>query len=116
MYHQRSFCGGQPWLAEYLHEFATFPKGKFDDQADSTSQALDWVKEKYVEPGIFVYYREEHKKLLRQQGRFDELRKLEERYPSATPMGPAKCAKCGGTLIAKIGPQSRCQQCGSQWG
>lgn len=34
-----------PWLAEYLHEMAVFPKGRFDDQADSTSQALDWVKE-----------------------------------------------------------------------
>ena len=32
------------WLAEYLHELTTFPKGKNDDQADSTSQALDWFK------------------------------------------------------------------------
>jgi predicted phage terminase large subunit-like protein len=29
-----------PWLADYLHELAMFPKGKFDDQVDSTSQAL----------------------------------------------------------------------------
>jgi predicted phage terminase large subunit-like protein len=29
-----------PWLANYLHELAMFPKGKFDDQVDSTSQAL----------------------------------------------------------------------------
>ena len=34
------------WLAEYLHELTTFPKGKNDDQADSTSQALDWFKNK----------------------------------------------------------------------
>lgn len=32
------------WLAEYLHEMAIFPNGKFDDQVDSTSQALDWVR------------------------------------------------------------------------
>jgi len=32
------------WRAEYLHELVTFPKGRFDDQADSTSQALDWFK------------------------------------------------------------------------
>ena len=32
------------WLDEYRHELATFPNGKFDDQCDSTSQALDWVK------------------------------------------------------------------------
>jgi predicted phage terminase large subunit-like protein len=32
------------WLAGYLHELTAFPKGKHDDQADSTSQALDWGK------------------------------------------------------------------------
>ena len=33
------------WLGEFLHELSTFPNGKYDDQADSTSQALDWIKE-----------------------------------------------------------------------
>jgi predicted phage terminase large subunit-like protein len=33
------------WLGEYLHEFRLFPKGKHDDQVDSTSQALDWVRQ-----------------------------------------------------------------------
>lgn len=32
------------WLEDYLHELATFPKGRHDDQVDSTSQALDWVR------------------------------------------------------------------------
>jgi predicted phage terminase large subunit-like protein len=32
------------WLAGYLHELTTFPNSKFDDQCDSTSQALDWIK------------------------------------------------------------------------
>jgi hypothetical protein len=30
------------WLAEYLHEMTVFPKGKHDDQVDSTAQFLDW--------------------------------------------------------------------------
>ena len=30
------------WLAEYLHELTVFPKGKHDDQVDSTAQMLDW--------------------------------------------------------------------------
>ncbi len=30
------------WLAEYLHEMAVFPNGKYDDQVDSTSQFLIW--------------------------------------------------------------------------
>jgi predicted phage terminase large subunit-like protein len=50
-----------PWLAEYLHELTTFPKGKFDDQADSTSQALDWFKEYSLnsEFGVLEYYKKE---------------------------------------------------------
>jgi predicted phage terminase large subunit-like protein len=35
------------WLGTYLHELTTFPKGKHDDQTDSTSQALDWFKQRY---------------------------------------------------------------------
>jgi predicted phage terminase large subunit-like protein len=38
------------YLSEYLHELANFPNGKHDDQADSTSQALDWFKQQYVIP------------------------------------------------------------------
>jgi len=33
-----------PWMAEYVHEMVVFPNGKYDDQVDSTSQALDWFK------------------------------------------------------------------------
>ena len=33
-----------PWLAAYLHELTTFPNSKYDDQVDSTSQALAWIK------------------------------------------------------------------------
>jgi hypothetical protein len=32
------------WLADYLHEIAIFDNGKYDDQVDSTSQALDWFR------------------------------------------------------------------------
>jgi predicted phage terminase large subunit-like protein len=57
------------WLPEYLHELTTFPKGKYDDQADSTSQALDWVRQGYWGPGmgIFNYYRQQHEKLMSQK-------------------------------------------------
>lgn len=30
------------WAADYLHEMAMFPNGKYDDQVDSTSQFLGW--------------------------------------------------------------------------
>jgi predicted phage terminase large subunit-like protein len=33
------------WLAEYLHELTAFPRGRHDDQVDSTAQMLDWFKQ-----------------------------------------------------------------------
>jgi predicted phage terminase large subunit-like protein len=44
------------WLAPYLHELTTFPNGKHDDQADSTSQALDWFKQGHTGPGMGFYH------------------------------------------------------------
>jgi predicted phage terminase large subunit-like protein len=52
-----------PWLAEYLHEMTVFPKGKHDDQVDSTAQFLDWFKKPMQSWGIFEYYRIEAEKL-----------------------------------------------------
>jgi predicted phage terminase large subunit-like protein len=31
-----------PWLDDYLHELTSFPNSKYDDQVDSTTQALAW--------------------------------------------------------------------------
>ncbi len=42
------------WLGTYLHELTTFPNGKYDDQADSTSQALDWQKQRYLGPKMCI--------------------------------------------------------------
>jgi len=53
------------WLGEYLHELASFPKGKYDDQADSTSQALDWFKQQCMNSGygLLDYYKREKEKM-----------------------------------------------------
>ena len=66
-----------PWLAEYLHELTMFPKGKHDDQADSTAQFLDWFKMPMPGWGIF--------ELTRRQAQ--ELRSAANRHPSR-PYGP----------------------------
>jgi predicted phage terminase large subunit-like protein len=47
------------WLAEYLHELTVFPKGKHDDQADSTAQFLDWYKNPGPNDGYFEWLRME---------------------------------------------------------
>jgi hypothetical protein len=31
------------WLPDYEHELAMFPKGRYDDQVDSTAQALTYI-------------------------------------------------------------------------
>jgi len=50
------------WLAEYLHELTAFPKGRHDDQVDSTAQMLDWFKQAGSGPttnaGIYQLYKE----------------------------------------------------------
>lgn len=57
-----------PWLAEYIHELTSFPSGKFDDQVDSTSQALKYMKERLEEPGILAYMRMQSEKASRERG------------------------------------------------
>jgi predicted phage terminase large subunit-like protein len=51
------------WLAVYLHELTTFPSSKFDDQADSTSQALDWIKKGHQIYGLSEYMKLEAEKI-----------------------------------------------------
>ncbi len=35
-----------PWLDVLLHELLAFPNGKYDDQVDSVSQFLDWMRKR----------------------------------------------------------------------
>ncbi len=56
----------------YLHELTIFPKGRHDDQVDSTARMLDWVKQAGRESGFLEYYR-----------------MLAEDLRDAPPVGPA---------------------------
>ena len=47
-----------PWLLEYLHELRMFPNGRFDDQIDSTSQALDFMTAQQPGEGIRTFYKQ----------------------------------------------------------
>jgi hypothetical protein len=38
-----------------LAEMTSFPKARFDDQVDSTSQALEWLKNELWQPGMGLY-------------------------------------------------------------
>lgn len=53
------------WLSEYLSELTMFPHAKFDDQVDSTSQALAWKKQRFEWWGLFEYYKRGAEALVR---------------------------------------------------
>jgi predicted phage terminase large subunit-like protein len=58
------------WLAEYVHELTAFPRGRHDDQVDSTAQMLDWFKRGSSlssNAGIFELYRQRAEELRRGQ-------------------------------------------------
>jgi predicted phage terminase large subunit-like protein len=46
------------WLADYTHELTMFPNGRFDDQVDSTAQALAWSKQRPPGWGWLEYFRQ----------------------------------------------------------
>src|SRR5438477_6001594 len=66
-----------PWLAEYLHEMTLFPKGKHDDQVDSTAQFLDWFKKPMPRWGIYEFYRQQAEALAA-AARGEELKPLKD--------------------------------------
>ena len=127
------------WLAEYVHELTTFPSGKHDDQADSTSQALDWLKQRTHVYGVLDFRRQEElaKKLglptdyeftqcdegeeilaanrtTGHQIRWTDRGWVDARSNASAPAGA--CPLCGATVsVTVFGAQKRCQQCGHQW-
>jgi predicted phage terminase large subunit-like protein len=93
------------WLVEYLHELAIFPNGKYDDQVDSTSQALDWIKAGSQVLGVVEYVKQE------------AMRIFEPKLSDRVEIFPGEqCPNCRFICIVKLpGPQKRCSQCGHQW-
>ena len=92
------------WLGEYIHELITFPKGKNDDQADSTSQALDWLKNNstYDGYGFLEWSKQEQERISAAQ-------------QAATIPESRPCSVCNGVMNQRIPNGLRCQQCGAQW-
>jgi len=92
------------WLGEYLHELATFPNGKYDDQADSTSQALDWFKNDAMTwtHGLIEYFKQEAERMKADQ-------------QSTTVPQSRPCSNCNRVMSQRIPGGLRCAHCGAQW-
>ncbi len=93
------------WLGTYLHELSTFPNGKFDDQVDSTSQALDWYKSGSHQYGLLEYMKRE----------IQQLAPFEDRSTSLAAQQGRPCTNCSGFMTQRICDFIRCPQCGAQW-
>jgi predicted phage terminase large subunit-like protein len=52
-----------PWLADYLDNMASFPNAAYDDEVDSTTQALNYLIGRGSTTGIIDYYAELVRKL-----------------------------------------------------
>ena len=85
-----------PWLGEYLYELTMFPNGKYKDQADSTSQALDWIKTHPAQPYAWMKILADRE--TDAEGRqADEMEVHEKNAPPkngpevASPSGPVVC-------------------------
>jgi len=83
-----------PWLAEYLHELSTFANGRYDDQVDSTSQALDWFKQGYGLGGWALQMAREWK------------------AAQQPKRGRTTCTECGKSLSLYGDGFWRCNPCG----
>ena len=92
-----------PWLAEYLHELTVFPKGKHDDQVNSTAQFLDWFKKPFPGQGIFEYYRMRAERRRTPRTRSD-IGFACRRLPA---WGPCKPSRAGTSTSARTAP-SKC--------
>jgi predicted phage terminase large subunit-like protein len=88
------------WSGEYLHELTTFPNGKFDDQADSTAQALHWVKNNSMNQAY---------------GLLEFAKKHEANQASPIIPEKMKCPRCNSDMKQRIPNGLRCAQCGEQW-
>ena len=118
------------WLGEYLHELTSFPKGKYDDQADSTSQALDWFKQESMRFGLFDWYRKENERMeggMVEAGMVPtsiedlhrEAKEMAGLKPFTPPSPPANqrgkrsvCPKCSNPNLFESARGQRCMVCG----
>jgi Terminase RNaseH-like domain len=97
------------WLDSYILELTTFPKGKYNDQADSTSQALDWAKQHTCSSPVADYGLREAKRL---GWRIDpSLLDDDDQAENAIVI----CPICKKGEPAQYARRYHCNQCGHDW-
>jgi predicted phage terminase large subunit-like protein len=98
------------WLPIYLQELTTFPNGKHDDQADSTSQALDWARKGILTFPVYEYMRRH----ALESGEALEPWMLDDDLLVAEGE-PMNCRACGNSAPVQMNRTYHCSQCGHEW-
>lgn len=97
-----------PWLADFLYSMCVFPAGADDDDVDSCTQALNYMRGSNLSHGLIDYLK--------------QLAAAPQQIPAMSPPAakeeakPQECEACGSTALTKLPHCWRCQQCGSQFG
>jgi hypothetical protein len=94
------------WLESYLKELISFPRGKYDDQVDSTSQALDWAKN-YCHPLPVVQY-------IKSQALRGHL-PIEPWMLDDEEELPPICPRCQASEVGRRGLAYHCNCCQHEW-
>ncbi len=95
-----------PWLADFLYSMCVFPAGAHDDDVDSCTQALNYMRGSNLSLGLIDYYKKLAAAPLQIPTQLAA--KVEEK--------PEECEACGSTELTKLPHCFRCQQCGAQFG
>ncbi len=118
------------WLEPYLYELTIFPNGRFDDQVDSTSQALAWMRDGYWNHrlGVVEYLKQEFARLsyipeVNREARLIEqtvaiMKERRQRLMAANLVAKPTinaetlaCPKCGSACVTKL-PGGQGRRCG----
>jgi predicted phage terminase large subunit-like protein len=107
-----------PWLADYLYTLSVFPAGAHDDDVDSTTQALNYMRGSNHVYGLLDFYKQAQ--LLpgtpAQQAEAIASIKLLPAPSEPAETAPERCPACAGTFIQKTPSGKRCGGCGTQFG
>jgi len=107
-----------PWLADFLYEMASFPVGVHDDQVDSVTQALNFMRGSKHILGLVEFYKQaaSGSGMPSEQARLLVMPKSSPTATARTEATPEACPACESTIIQKIPGGKRCGQCGQCFG
>lgn len=92
------FPVNERWMADYLHELELFPSSKFNDQVDSTTQALTYLRSRTYGGGIL--------------GVVKMLQKMANRGEPAYKAPAAVLTEAGGQVVSVRDKPAKCPLCG----